>query len=303
MEKIKRNLEWVGLYKNGQSCYQIAKSYNVSKHTVWHVLKRMGVKRRTTSEATASLPANEIITAYKNGASARQLTNKYNSTITSITDLLKRHNIKVRPSERTKADWSFIYKIDNFFLYWLGWVLTDGCVSYVKYEGRNRGVKIELSVQTKDVFILEFFRDKIYPEIKIKRKKRTRCYNLAINIPRKDADYLESWGLIPRKSLTLAPTKKLYSLKNEEFWQLFMSLIEGDGYITTRRGEISYCSASKKWICFIKNKLSEYTTSNIFRNGSCYHLRLNKTESNKLFHQHLKKAEYRLLNRKWNKLF
>jgi hypothetical protein len=286
---------WCELYKSGLSLSKIAKQFHTSNNRIHRFLIKNNIPRRSISQAISFLPANEILTQYNTGVSARMLAKKYNSTITSITDLLKRHNIVSRKPNQTRANWSFIYNHDNFFFYWLGWILTDGYISYKKVGGRFRGVVIGITTQTSDSHVLELFKSRIGPYSSLIKLKNART--LILSISRKDARYLEEWGLIQRKSLVLKPTERLLNLSHENFFQFLIGLIEGDGHIT-KDGSIEYTSGSYDWIKFIASKLDIKFTGH---NGS-YRIRLGKHRTYLLYHQYLKHHQYKLLNRKWERI-
>ena len=284
------------MYTSGSSPYAIAKELNTNPPRIRRALKKLRIHLRTLSEAMSSLPAKEIITECSIGVSARRLAIKHNTTITSITDLLKRNNIELRPPATT-SNWEFIYKLDDLFLYWLGWALTDGCIFYRIGDGRRRGVTVDISVQRRDKHILEFFKQLINPNQKIYyRKNQGRLRN---SIKRASAVFLtHQWGFAQRKSLTLKPTSKLRRLSKRQFWQLFVGLIEGDGSVD-KNGCISCVSGSLIWLQWVRKMVGFGIIKP--HNGS-WRLRLKMEESLALFRKHLSKVKFKLLSRKWDRI-
>ena len=289
--------QWAELYKSGKSTYQIATQYGTSPQVVRRNIKKL-VRMRTISEAMSSLPAQDIIDKYRSGVSARALTKEYNSTITSITDLLRRNKINVRQPPPTVADWSFIYTRSPFFFYWLGWNLSDGCISYKHTGGRNRGIVTHFVTQTKDAHIVQFFKDRICPSTKT--QILANAHSIIISIPRKDADYLARWGFVPRKSKILAPTELLEGMSDAEFYQMLVGFIEGDGCICGKRIHCGIVCASKPWLEFLAKRLSPNIIGSISSHMGAYNFRFGlfglwqlQCELNRL------NIQYRLLTRKW----
>ena len=245
--------EWIEAYQNGLSTYQIADKYNTNPQRVRRRLRKLGVKLRSTSEAmTINAPTEKIIADFDSGMSARKIAAKYNYTITGLTDLLKRHSRNVQ-TPKTKADWSFIHNDRAFFLYWLGWMLTDGCINYRRAGGRNRGIVISFSTQSGDRHVAEYFRSRIYPACTIV-EINCNAVQLSISIPRTDAHCLGSWGFTPRKSRDMHITANLQTLTGDDFWQFLTGVIEGDGCVT-RNGTVEVTSGSKPWLEFISKRL------------------------------------------------
>lgn len=256
------------LYESGVSANKIAKLFGITPRAVLNSLSKMNVSIRTSKESLVlNTPKNEIVNDYKSGLSCTKIANKYNRSITGISNILKSEGINVlRPTDIITYDWSFIYNDKDLFMYWLGWMLSDGCI-YHKFTIRNRGIITYLC--TNDKHILEFFRDKIDKARKIVTKgKSNKMYRLDISIPRKDAEYLETFGLVPAKSLIIKSTEKLRNLARDDFMQMFCGLIEGDGDVKLQQMKskahtypvlsIRLHSGSKEWLEFIADKLNDF---------------------------------------------
>ena len=147
---------------------------------------------------------------------------------------------------------SLLLGMSNEIAYFLGWILTDGCVA------DDRGAII-LAITDKD--ILEKFRDWICKDIPIRTFKnrgnvgKLLVHELAI-CSRKMTNDIIKLGILPRKSLIA----KLPNIEDRYFWALFRGMIEGDGSIIMRdRGRykefcVSYYSSSLELIEEIKEK-------------------------------------------------
>ena len=292
--------EWIALYKSGLSAMKIAKQYSTYPQKVRRYLKKHEVNCRTTSEAASSLPANEIIREYNFGVSARQLAKKYNSTITSITDLLRRFGIEPRQPNPTHANWEFINERGDFFWYWLGWMLSDGCVCYKRAGGRSRGVITQLSVHKDDRCIVEFFKSKINPEVIIHNGKNYSA--IGISIPRECADGLADYGLVPRKSNILDATDRLRAVDNRSFHQMLVGYIEGDGHIDNRGGCCITCG-SEKWLVYLQNRVGGSITRHDAKRDTAYRLRISSSSTSLLYKNWIDIGiQYMMLRRKWDKI-
>lgn len=180
------------------------------------------------------LPTSEILTAHNKGQSVSSIARTYNCSITGVSNLLKRNGcIIYKPDDLIKRDWSFINDKSDLFFYWLGWMLSDGHVFNTFRQNRNRGVKSRITVHKNDIHILEFFRDIIQPNFKIKFVKRSECATLDLSIPRIIYNIVKQYGLIPNKTYRFKATKLLYGISQDQFLQFLVGFIEGDGCIDT----------------------------------------------------------------------
>jgi hypothetical protein len=227
--------------------------------------------------------------------------------------MLKRNGCKVlRSQDKVQRNWLFIESPNDFFLYWLGWMLTDGCIKYIYKQGRNRGVVVDLSIHHKDVKILKFFRDKIQPSATF--RKEGNCLRLSLHIDRCCAEILNQWGFIPRKSTKLKPTKKLLALNDKSFLQFLCGVIEGDGCIESRIIKskqykykilrIRLFSASSQFIGWIRQRIINlgFLRRKITKKDiHCYEYSIAGSDAIHLSRL-LLRCRFHLLNRKWEKI-
>ncbi len=150
--------------------------------------------------------------------------------------------------------------------YFLGLLLTDGC---------NTNGGIQISLQDGDQHILEQISKTIFVELRplslvnlenqrkqgknVKNQWRLSIHN------KKIAKHMESFGLIPRKSLILQyPPENVVS--KELFPHFLRGLFDGDGCISGRfyknpqKKEISFSivSASQNFLISLQQKIKEY---------------------------------------------
>ena len=308
--------EIIKLYENRTPTEQIAKMSGLGRTTIYRIIHKHS-KARTISEAAQKVNENqlkEILKSFDAKVSIRKLAKQYNYSTCGMSLLLKRNNRKVlRPQDVVQRDWSFIQTTNDLFLYWLGWVLTDGCIKYIRKENRDRGVVVDVSAHKRDKYILEFFRDIIQPTSKF--SEHNNCIKLYITIDRLSAQLLHEWGLVPRKSLILKPTPRLNNLTDQEFCQLLCGAIEGDGSIDARTLKskrhqyrmlrIRICSASSQFIGWIRQRLYQlgFKKRKITGNNakdSKYDYAISGKDAIRLS-KLLLNCKYHLLKRKWDR--
>ena len=314
---------WVEQYTNGSSSNTIAKNSNVTSMTVLKHLKQCGVQIRTFSATTTfNVPINDILNKFDDGMSVSKLAIEYGYSITGMSNLLKRNSrIVLKPEDISTNDWSFIESNRQLFLYWLGWMLSDGCIHHRKRDGRSRGITAYLTTIESDKFILEFFRDIINKNQKLKTQHNVS--RLDLSMPRKIAIDLEDYGLIPAKSLILKPTEKLNDLSRSEFMQLLVGYIEGDGSVGIKRLKsrknvyntlsIGIACGSRDWLDWINTRLIEFgyksraishkvtiNKRDSSHNG-CYDYRVVGSEAVMLGNE-LMKCKHHMLDRKWSRI-
>lgn len=314
--------QWCHLYNTGMSSTKIAKQFSVSVPTVLKYL-RNNVELRTSQKSLIfNVPINEILSKFDSKISVSKLAKEYNYTVTGMSNLLKSNNrIILRPEDYCVNDWSFILDNRELYLYWLGWMLSDGCIYYKFKNGRNRGIMTYLGVHINDIKILELFRSIINPNLKISLIGDNFA-RINISIPRKYADIVELYGLIRHKSLILKPTDTLQKLTKSEFFQMLIGYIEGDGHINVKNIKsrnnhykilnIGITCGSKEWLEWINEKFIKFgyksrkLQSNWRINSknqkyiSTYDYRIAGSDAVRLYKE-LMKCKYHLLNRKWNK--
>lgn len=81
-------------YESGTSVSTLAMAYGVSDVTVLGLLRRHGVKLRTSQ----NLPAEEVITRYRQGDSLAILAQHYGVSVKTIQRLMKAHGVERRSS-------------------------------------------------------------------------------------------------------------------------------------------------------------------------------------------------------------
>jgi len=302
------------LYETQRLSYEkIARALSIHPATVYRTIKKYG-HPRTSAQSLVRLSPNlvsKIVQKCNDGVSARQLAKEYGYKPNGMQALLRRSGCKLlRPQDKVARNWGFIKKTNALFLYWLGWMLTDGCIRYKHYGMRDRGIDIKLSIHRNDRYVLEFFRDIIQPTAKIYSSKRKKLDELIISIDRDNASVLGEWGFVPRKSLKLKPTNRLDALSDRQFCQLYVGIIEGDGNVDIRtiksKGRqyhvmrIRLCSGSSQFIGWIRDRLCGlgFKRRAVTGRGRKYGYAICGNDAHKLLRL-LLKCKYHLMARKW----
>ena len=126
-------------------------------------------------------------------------------------------------------------------MYWLGWLATDGYISL-------KESRISLGLSSKDLDVIEKFRDFLSPKLKIVHKIQHGQFEICqISFRNKEVtNYLYNLGFKENKTFNFIPNFEIT-------WDYIRGVFEGDGYL--RWGdikELNITSACKKHIEIIK---------------------------------------------------
>jgi len=169
--------------------------------------------------------------------------------------------------KRIEFNENYFEKIDSEDkAYFLGFILADGCVSDDK-KFRRKCLAIHIS--TKDIKILEVFKEKIEYQGDIWYQKSRDMCQIRVSSP-KIIDDLHKYSIIPRKTNIVQFPNISKNLENH----FMRGVFDGDGCISIRednrenvngiRGQVNLCSGSKEFIYKFVDKLVEY--ANVKRN-------------------------------------
>ena len=180
-----------------------------------------------------------VIDQYQQKLGSTTICKKFDIDFSTVLNILRRNNIPIRSIRESKRIYhyndSFFEKIDTEEkAYWLGFILTDGCVSV-----RDKWKK-DLILTIKDLGHLQKFVKDIngnnkIQTIKRKVKKHTKIYESLSIRSQKMVDDLITLGITPRKSMTVR-IPILPDCLYPHFWR---GVIDGDGtmgfYINKKR--------------------------------------------------------------------
>jgi Mor family transcriptional regulator len=224
--------EMVASYQQGIDAVQLARRYGVGSTTVYTVLARYGVQRRTNSEIFRKLsPAQEaeILASYQHGLAASQIASRYGIHDQTVYNILERHRV----TRRTLSEAAITYPrnehafdvIDNEeAAYWLGFIAADGNVS----NGRLR-----IGLSTKDADHVRKFAGWLAPSMPIYTGTNNHGRPVStVDIGSKYlVETLGTHGIVPRKTYVM---KRLPSVPHALMRHLIRGFIDADGYLSLR---------------------------------------------------------------------
>lgn len=235
-----------------------------------------------------------IIDLYKQGHNQKDIANLYNTYNTSIRRVLLRNGIKIRSNSEIQ---SFVpinpFKEDAISDYYLGLLVTDGCIS---------NGKLSISLKKEDKYLLEHFANFLGPKVKVNKyfhKTHSKYQYYVMTRDKKVINHLKTLANFYNKSFSL----ELYKEIN---WNIIRGAFDGDGGITYLNNNKSLrwyiCGNSKKFLKQIEKFLKkEGFNPTITQQGIWYVNLYKKEEIKKLFELLYKDADI-FLKRKYEKL-
>lgn len=219
-------------YLDGGSCRIVGERYGIDAVTVFNILKRNNIPRRSKG-GLWPLPEQEIVADYIKNVSATSLTKKYGVTTHTILAVLKRHGIEANTyyhNPTLNRDYFSVIDTPDK-AYFLGFLITDGNI------GPENNVRLEL--QNRDAYILEKFNQCIGNSNPL-RDDRGRFKVAGFKSP-EVAQSLAQYGVVPRK---LTKTFLPFIASNLQS-HLLRGLFDGDGTIGANGRMIGYCSQER----------------------------------------------------------
>lgn len=215
-----------------------------------------------------------IIELYKQGKSQKEIGTMFNTFNTSIRRVLLRNNICLRGNDKVQrlCKHNPFRKNDEYSEYFLGLLLTDGCIS----SNRTKTSKsINLSLSEIDGYIVETFRDWVSPNSKISKvlQKRNNSFMYSFNFTNIETEeWLNRKGNFKNKSYKC----KIYTPIT---WNILRGIFDGDG------GFHSSCNHLDFFICGKSRIFLEQIKLFLEKQGFCPYLKeRNKGQDNNLFY-------------------
>lgn len=259
--KLAVNL-YIKFYNSQKVCDYINNKYNMNL-TVSIIRKfasKMGKQkilreRAITQSKLSYIEEKQLINDYISGMTMIEVANKYGyKTHNSVANKLLKYNIPIRSKDKTLLnkksykDFSF-EKIDSDWkAYYLGLLLTDGCI---------QGTTINLGLIDKDA--IKYLCDNInvkYTTRNYKLTNRKTMYQFTIR-SRKLIEDIKRLGLVERKTKTLQPPK-LYEDEIQYLSFIFKGIIDGDGWIEKNGNGFFISTASGDFAYWCKDILENY---------------------------------------------
>lgn len=253
--------EICNLYLQKISISKLSKKFKLSTPTIAKILKERDIPITNTGYSNIKKfsieKEKEILDLYKKGMSQKDIGAKFNTWNTSIRRVLLRNNIIPRNESKVNRyckhnPFKSLKRHDEFTEYFLGLLLTDGCISIRNKKSRNPS--INLSLTSSDGYIIEAFRDWASPNQKVSEvyQKLNGSYMSSINITNIEAvEWLNRKGNFKNKSYEC----KIYCPIT---WQILRGIFDGDGgfHLSNKDGlNFFICGLSETFITQINNFL------------------------------------------------
>ncbi len=222
----------IKLYLEKVPIHKLAKQFECCNTTMSKFLKEHGItpskKGYKNVHRFSKEKDTEIIELYKKGMTQKEIAIKYNTFNTSIRRVLLRNNIFPRSNSKVNRyckhnPFKAYKKHDEMTEYFLGLLLTDGCIT--KEKSTVRVPNINLSLTASDDYIVKSFRDWACPKIKVSYiyQKINSSYMASVNITNEEAvEWLNRHGNFKNKSFRA----KIYCPIT---WQILRGIFDGDG--------------------------------------------------------------------------
>lgn len=273
------------LYRNKTSTSALAKQFGCCNTTMANFLKEHNIIptkcgynsiKRFSKEKEA-----EILSLYNGGMRQKDIAIKYNTFNTSIRRVLLRNRVIPRKGGNVNRlckhnPFKAYFKHDEYTEYFLGLLLTDGCIT--KEKKVIRTPSINLSLTSSDGYIIEEFRNWASPNQKISSiyQKLNGSFINSVNITNEEAvEWLNRKGKFKNKSYEC----KIYCPIT---WQILRGIFDEDGgwhYTNTDGLNFFICGLSKVFMeqinSFllkngIKSKIRYVTPDKCHKNGLYY---------------------------------
>lgn len=224
--------EVLNLYATKTPISKLAKQFECCNTTMSKFLQEHGVIPTKCGYVNARRypleKEQEILKLYKSGMSQKDLGIKYNTSNTAIRRVLLRYNVVPRGDGKVNRyckhnPFKSFKKHDEYSEYFLGLLLTDGCIPKKGKVARVQG--INLSLTEADSYIIEAFRDWASPKQKVSYvlQKKYGTYMASISITNEEAvEWLNRKGNFKNKSFSA----KIYCPVT---WQILRGIFDGDG--------------------------------------------------------------------------
>lgn len=259
------------LAAEGKQAATIAKILNVDARTV---KKYVGDSNLTKPKNSINGNEQLILQLYSEGKTQQEIAKLLGTYNTSIRRVLIKHNVKIRSnSEIQRLCKTNPFKdSDEYSEYFLGLLLTDGCITKCKNSTRN--YSIVLSLSEKDKYLIEYYRNWISPNTKIskiyQRINGSYMYSVSVSNPEVEK-WLRERGEFTDKSHNC----QIYCPIT---WHILRGIFDGDGgfHLNSKHLDFFVCGASKIFM--------EQICSFLENNGFDPHLRTTKRNNKEFYY-------------------
>lgn len=216
-----KDVKILEMYNDGYGSNEIAAILGCSVGTVYNALKRHNQPTRNGYHGIKSDLIKDVIERYKNNESVFSICNSLGLYQAKVNRILKENNVEIISySKRNNPSFNERYfeHIDsNDKAYWLGWLITDGCIT---------NTSISLTIKKEDDYILEQFQADLGLNGKI--KPFNGKYSRFMFWSRNMVEDLAKYGIVENKTFTVS----LPDINEEFIPSLLRGCIDGDGSIS-----------------------------------------------------------------------
>lgn len=298
---------------------KVGKEVNRSAATVLHVLQKYSIPTRTKG-GIYKLPTEEILNKYLNDKrTLEDISKDYEVSLETIRKIILDNGKIIRTASESKNP----YFIKDYFrtidteakAYFLGFLITDGCVSEPDIKNGHPNYRIRLEVQDKDSYILNILKEELkltgpnlYQRNKIGKNSISITQSLSWYSTEMAMD-LSKFGVVPRKTSTTF----LPEIKESLMPHLIRGLIDGDGWITETHTAnnkshlvIGFCGSEKCVVQvrnYLVNRLNIYNVKIVKSEENLWQISWAAKEDVKKIGNFLYRDANIYLTRKFNKYF
>lgn len=276
MRKVKeKDIEnFKNLKESGKSLKEISEETNFSISTI---KKYLQIKAHNTIKGNEDL----IVKLYSEGKTQKEIADLLGTYNTSVRRVLIRKGVELRGnSEILRLCKENPFKDnDEYSEYFLGLLLTDGCLTKTKASSRN--YNLVLSLSEVDNYMVYKYKDWLSSKSKVSKiyQKINGSYMYAVSVTNPDVEqWLRSRGEFTDKSHNC----QLYIPLT---WHILRGIFDGDGgfHINGKHLDFFICSASKIFI----NQIANFLESEGFEP----HIRVSKRSNSDFFYVELYKIQ------------
>lgn len=274
--------KWKELYESGLSFDKIAAMFGCSYKKVRGRLLKAGLKPRVMSKPFSEEQVQDVLTRYQNKDSAQRIAKEYGVTIKRIKSIVIGNGVfwdNLPTNYKLKNGYQINRNCFKDFtteqeMYFFGLLLADGCIV-------SNSNSIQICLQTKDLNILEKFKNFLGSDLTIAKKSNQEAFILHFS-DKVIADKLREVGLESAKSLRekLPTFYDANSLELRHFWRGF---VDGDGSVRSLAsyrsrgvcliGTLELVSAFEEFCRKFANTPEKEFLQNKAVNKNCYEIR------------------------------
>lgn len=250
--------EWpsiISRYEAGEGCSAIGADYGVKHEAIYRVIRRCGgvIKRCGGAPETPTEVADRMVEQYQAGKGATTIAREMGVDKRTVYNVLNRRGVGTRPrSDRVGGDLAVRQKqrpegkghqrgprvpfredafavLNDECAYWLGYLITDGCVHHDVHMGRTPTLTLRQSRAHREV--CEQLRAFLQCELPVRDYEcvtfgKNRLFSSFTVSSQRVFDDLARWGIHPAKTGRVEAAAELQD--NPQFWR---GVIEGDGSV------------------------------------------------------------------------